>query len=338
MGISGAISLIIVIALATSAGSDPADRASGKINETNLAKQTLKTNGLPDLGDAPGGEGSLESLLSEAREVRNFITAGGPKPEEKAERAEPVIEALHGAAASTMSKGLLDKKIPAKHFDSPQSQSDFGAVGKAVSITIEEHNRKIEFDEAEAVAISYLLLGQKIYESNTRLKSRQRGLRMMQDALTKLGNVIRARYDDGEIEKDEMTARNKKVMEWMRAVSAVTEVWDSKLRMTEGVATTKQTKMPNGEMKTIPLPADKIRPNIADLIRIAKEDQDITFRIWAARRLGYALFERGGAGNQAAIKAAIEELKGDSNKQVAAAAADGESIKDADEYYELRKY
>ena len=337
MGISGAISLIVVVALASSVGSDPMDRQRGKIKESNLAKQTLKTNGLPDLRDTPGGSSSMESLLSEVRKEKNFITAGGPQNEEIAERSQSIIQALHGTAASSMEKGLLDKKIPPKYFDSPELKSDFSALGKAVSATIEEHKRKIEFDEAETVAVSYFHLGQKIFENNTRLKPRQRGLRMMSDALSKLGGVIRARYDDGEIEQDEMRSRNKEVMEWLNAVSDVTNTWNSKLQRTEGVATSKDKKMSNGETRKVPLPFDKIKPNIADLIRIAKQDEDITFRIWAARRLGYALFERGGAGNQAAIKAAIEELKGDSNKQVAAAAADGESIKDADEYYELRK-
>ena len=97
------------------------------------------------------------------------------------------------------------------------------------------------------------------------------------------------------------------------------DVWNSKLKPTEGVN------------------ASKGIPNISDLIKIAKEDQDPTFRIWASLRLGYALYERGDQGNQKAITAAIEELKLDSNKQVAAAAKAGESIKDSDEYYELRK-
>ncbi|MBX2851290.1 MAG: hypothetical protein KTR15_06055 [Phycisphaeraceae bacterium] len=318
-GISCGIVLLIAIALFFKFQPGPADRASGAITDENLAKQTLKTEGLPELGDAPGGSSSLDDLLIEAKKIQNFITAGGIEDQEKAEKAKPVIQALHGAAASEMGKGLLDQQIPVKYFDSPEMKSNFAAVGRAISITIKSHSDQIEFDEAQAIAISYLKLGQKIYENNTRLKSRQRGLAIMKSALRKLGEINKTRYEDGEIEQDELRARNDKVMKWNNAIKAVEDVWNSKLEPTESVN------------------QKKGKPNIGDLIRVAKEDQDVTFRAWAALRLGYALFERGEAGNQKAIKAAIEELKSDSVKLVADAAAAGESIKDSDEYYELRK-
>lgn len=318
-GISAGIVILIAVALYFKFQPGPADRPSGDITEANLAKQTLKTDALPDLGDAPGGEGSLAALLTEAEKVKNFLGAGGPEDDEKAEKAKPAIEALHGAAASAMGKGVLDSKIPPKYFDSPETKSSFAAVGTAVRITIDNHLEKIEFDEAQGIAISYLKLGQKVYENNTRLKSRQRGLALMKSALRKLGDINRARYDDGEIEQDELRTRNDKIMKWNNAIKALEDVWNSKLATTESV----------NQKKGI--------PNTADLIKIAKEDEDVTFRAWAALRLGYALYERGDAGNQEAVKAAIEELKNDSDKLVATAAAAGESIKDADEYYELRK-
>lgn len=317
--ISAGIVILIAVALYFKFQPGPADKPSGEITEANLAKQTLKTSDLPSLGDAPGGSGSLGALLTEAKAVSNFLGAGGIEVEEKAEKAKPVMQALHGAAASEMGKGLLDANIPPKYFDSPESQSSFAAVGKAVSVTIENHIEKRAFDEAQGIAISYLKLGQKVYENNTRLKSRQRGLALMKSALRKLGEITRARYDDGEIEQDELKARNDKVMEWNNAIKSVEDVWNSKLKTTESV----------NQKQGI--------PNTADLIKIAKEDEDITFRAWAALRLGYALYERGDQGNQKAIKAAIEELKSDSEKLVADAASAGESIKDSDEYYELRK-
>lgn len=298
---------------------DPPDRPSGAITTETLAKQTLKTAGLPKLGDAPGGDGSLETLITEAKAVSNFITAGGPKIDEKAEKSKPVIQALHGAAASDMDKGILDSKIPAKYFDSPEVQKNFSAVGAAVRVSILNHIDQIEFDKADAITMSYVELGQKIFENNTRLKSRERGLAVMESGLSWADKINKARYEDGEIDQDELKKRNEKVKEWNRAVSAVRNAWKDKLRPIESVSSKKRI------------------PNTADLVRVAKEDEDLTFRIWAARRLGYALYERGDLGNQKVIKAAIEELKGDSNKQVAAAAADGESIKDTDEYYELRK-
>lgn len=319
MGISGGILLVVCIALFFKFQPGPPDRGSGSITETNLAKQALETDGLPDLGTAPSGNGSLPALMTEAKAVGNFLKAGGVQDKEKVEKAETLIQALHAAAASDMAKGLYDASIPPKYFDSPEMKSNIGVVGKAVSVTIVDHFGRSEFDEAQGIAVSYLMLGQKIYESNTRLKARQRGLAMMKSALSKLGQVNSERYEDGEIEKDERRERDNLIMEWNRAISALENVWNSKLKPIDSVN------------------AKKGMPNISDLIKVANEDKDLTFRIWAARRLGYALYERGDQGNQKAIKAAIEELKADSDKQVAKAAAEGESIKDADEYYELRK-
>ncbi|MFK7789199.1 MAG: hypothetical protein AB8C95_06885, partial [Phycisphaeraceae bacterium] len=137
--------------------------------------------------------------------------------------------------------------------------------------------------------------------------------------LRTMKRIIRERYEDGEIDKDELAAADKPVLEWEKAISSLEQSWNSKLLPIESVN------------------AAKGMPNISDLIKVANEDKDLTFRVWAALRLGYAKYERGDEGNQEAIKAAIEALKTDSEKLVAKAAAEGESIKDSDEYYELRK-
>ena len=81
-GISAAIVILISIALFFKFQPGPADRASGEITEANLAKQNLAVDGLPKLGDAPGGSGSLDELLSEVKKSKNFITAGGVDIEE----------------------------------------------------------------------------------------------------------------------------------------------------------------------------------------------------------------------------------------------------------------
>lgn len=315
--ISGGIILLICLALFMKTRPGPADDPSGEITEQNLAKQTLETDNLPDLGKAPGGSGSLATLITEANAVKNMLTAGGFE-EEKPALAKKVVQALHGAAASKIAQGSLDSKIPPKYFDSPEMKKTFATVGTAVTRTIKTNLEDVEFDSAQGVAMSYLKLGQQIFEKNTRLKSRQRGLAMMQSALKRMRQINRARYDDGEIDEDERNAFDEKIKAWDSAIQAFNDSWNSKLATTETA------------VKNKPI------PNIADIIKIANEDKDLTFRIWAARRLGYALYERGDQGNQEAIKAAIQALKNDSEKLVAEAAADGESI-NREEYAELRK-
>ena len=317
-GISVGILALICLALFLKMRPGPPDSSSGAITDANLAKQTLKTAGLPDLGNAPGGSGSFAALLTTIGEAKIVMRSGGFE-DEKAAAAQKIVQALHGAAASTLTASALDAKIPEKRFESPDLKRDLQVLGTSVRKQVDAHIELAEFDQAQAIALSYLNLGKQVFDKNVRLKSRQRGLAMMRSALSTIGRINRARYDDGEIEKDGLRELNDKVMDWNNAIKALEDVWNSKLKPTEGVN------------------ASKGIPNISDLIKIAKEDQDPTFRIWASLRLGYALYERGDQGNQKAITAAIEELKLDSNKQVAAAAKAGESIKDSDEYYELRK-
>jgi len=316
--ISMGIIVLISLALYFKFKPAPADSQSGAITEANLAKQTFKAEGLPKLGDAPGGSGSFADLLTTIGGAKNVMSAGGFEEEKKAKATE-VCAALHGAAASSISEGFLDAGIDPKRFESAELRSDLGVLGKAVRLQVKAHLDDVEFDQAQAIALSYLKLGQQAFEKNIRLKSRQRGFAMMKSALSTLGQVNRARYDDGEIKQDKLTELNNQVMKWNNAIKTVEDVWNSKLKSTESV------NQPKGI------------PNIGDLIQIAKEDKDRSFRIWAARRLGYALFERGDKGNQEAINAAIEELKADSDKLVAKAAEAGQSIADSDEYYELRK-
>ena len=74
---------------------------------------------------------------------------------------------------------------------------------------------------------------------------------------------------------------------------------------------------------------DFFDPNIARLYGIKRSKNRALLTVTVLeKRMGVA---------SKTIKAAIEELKQDSNKQVAKAASEGEAIKDADEYYELRK-
>lgn len=316
-GISFGIVVLITIAMYFKFQPGPPDRASGAITEENLAKQTLETPGLPDLGQTPASNGSLEKLLAEAGAVEHMLTTGGYE-EKKRALAQRVVQALHGAVADGVAKGVLDAKIPPKYFDSPDTKQTFAAVRIAVTKAIQIELEAQNFDAAQIIAVSYLNLGQQIYEGHTRLKSRERGLAIMASALNKMRQINHAQYDDGEIDEAMRQKLDGKVAAWDSAVKAVRQGWNSKLKTTQGVM----------KSETI--------PNIADLIRIAREDKDITFRIWAARRLGYALYERGEPGNQAAIKDALEQLQADENKLVADAAADGASIQ-REEYAELRK-
>ncbi|MGB0766633.1 MAG: hypothetical protein ACPGYV_02865, partial [Phycisphaeraceae bacterium] len=269
-GVSACVVVLIAIALYFKFQPGPPDSPSGAITETNLAKQNLKTSDLPDLGKAPGGSGSFGQLLAEIAGAKNVMRSGGFEQEKKT-KAREITQALHGAAAGQLADGFLDAKIPPKRFESPDLKQDLQVLGSAVRMQVDAHLEDVEFDAARAIAASYLKLGQQAFEKNTRLKSRQRGLAMMRSALSTMGRINRARYDDGAIGEDELRAANDQIMDWNNAIKDVEDVWNSKLKVIESVNQ-----------------AERI-PNIADLVTVANEDKDATFRVFAARRLGYAL-------------------------------------------------
>ncbi|MEM6506217.1 MAG: hypothetical protein AAF711_12300 [Planctomycetota bacterium] len=313
MGISGAITSIIVIALAMSAGSDPADSQSGKITQASLALQVLDTSSLPVLGEGPTASGSLDELLSLINESAYLLRAGG-YAEEKEAKAREIIEALHGAAASDFPANLLDSKIPPKRFESSELRNDLEALGKAISTRIDEHNEMDEFEGAQAIAVSYLKLGEQVFDKNKRLKPRQRGLAMMRAALSKLRRINQLRFESGDIDTDLRDKTFESIALWNEAIGDFEKVWNSKLKVIEAV-------------KNV---------NTADIILVANEDEDISFRAFATLRLGYAYYERGDEANRAAITGAIESLKSDADPLVATAAKEADSI-EREEYHELRK-
>ncbi|MFK7789551.1 MAG: hypothetical protein AB8C95_08700, partial [Phycisphaeraceae bacterium] len=114
--ISGGILILICVALFFKFQPGPPDRSSGSITEANLAKQTLETDGLPNLGNAPGGTGSFGELMTAIDTHKNLMNAGG-FPEEKLASSAVIVKALHGAAASIIPANVLDDQIPPKRFE-----------------------------------------------------------------------------------------------------------------------------------------------------------------------------------------------------------------------------
>lgn len=314
-GVSAGVLALICVLLYFTTQPGPPDRATGASAEANLVKQTLPDD-LPTLAEPPSGDSSIDELFSKVAEVQRLMNAGGYEDEKKA-AAAGVVQTLKAAASSEMPHGLLDERIPEKRFDAPQVKKDLQALGKAVSTYIDQQLAAFAFDPAREAAFAQVLLGKQIFESNTRLKARQSGLSVMRSGLNHLRDIERAAYDDGAIDQDELKQRNTKIMAWNDAVKNIEDVWNAKLESIETVASKRD------------------RPNTADLKKIAMEDKDPTFRIFAARRMGYARYERGDPGNQAFLAETIELLLNGEDKAVAAAAEDGKAVK-RDEYYELK--
>lgn len=315
--ISAAVFIIVIGSILFSKSREGLDRATSASSDANMVVQKLE-EGLPELTKLNLTGQDTTDIFEEVQKVQNVLTAGGFE-KEKREASAQVVVALLQAVEKPLGKNSLDVKIPPKRFDSPQVKKDLAALNKAVKMHIDMAIEDADFDRGREAAFAQVLFGEKIFKSNTRLKTRQSGLAVMRSGLTNISRVERAAYDDGAIDQDKLAANNTEIMKWNNAIKVVEDGWNAKLKTIETVN------------------AKKGLPNIQDLIKIANEDQDPTFRIFAARRLGYALFERGDPSNQKAMKSALDKLSKSSDKAVATAAKEGRSIKDAGEYHELRK-
>lgn len=315
LAISAVIITTLIIIVVVKLTPAPADKPSGAITEESLKVQTLPSN-LPSFGAVvDGGEVDAEAFFTAATEADREVGVGGGR-ETDLERSLPLIDLLLSVRGSELSSGFIDRHIPDKRMDSKAVQNAMAGLKKAIDIHIEYNLEEGKFDQATAIGVARLALGQQIFEGNVRLKARQRGLASMKNAINNINLVAYRAKDEGAMSEDEYTEIAAKSKQWFDAISVLEKAWNTKLEK---------------------INATGDRLNIADLIIVARQDKDRSFRIFAARRLGYARFERGDKKNAEAINEALAELEKDSDKLVAKAAKSGLAIKDAEEYHELMK-
>ena len=315
--ISVGVLLLIIGAFYLKNLPDAADTGTGGITSENLAVQSLPSS-FPQFGATAFNEpADADALFDAAVDANRWVRGGFNDPEKPIQGSQAVIEQLVAAGAGELDNGFLDRQVPDKAFETPEVKQAMSSLAAAVKLHIDYHIEEAQFDKANGIAAAYLAFGRQTFENNLRLKIRQRGLLTMNSALQQLRKIATAAEQDGAIDEGERDKVLADVTKGLDTVKAIQDTWQSKLKSTESVS--------------------EGVPNISDLVKIAKEDKDRTFRIWAARRLGYALFERGDTGNQAAIKQALDELEQSDDKLVAEAAKAGRSIKDKAEYHELRK-
>ena len=195
--------------------------------------------------------------------------------------AELVDLMLAATRAGRVQEGFLDVQIS----DDLQAGPNFGDALEGVGLVLlfEAQNRFQAGDKEGAIAASEAvwLLGRRAFEQNTHLYPRITGLTMMQNAGSQLLVWLPPEQTTG----------------WERDLRRIDDAWMKKLPIVSGTD-----------------------PHIGDLINIALNDEDPTFRLAATLRLGVAKFNPGAPGNLAAINDAIAEAKEDDNPRVRRAA------------------
>jgi hypothetical protein len=257
-----------------------------------LAKQTLPAD-LTPLYDVTEPREDAKAIYYDAiafyLQQRNRFGSSNPPRALVLELGSALVEA---SKAGRVSKPFLDERVEVSLVSDP----DFGDALEAVPrVVLDEVDRVMEegdLQTARTLASGVFAFGHRAFVHAERFYVRWIGLGTMQQALSSLYQIANERP---LIERE----RRHEVLEpWAQAVDGLQkDVWTHKAQIVTG-----------------------LEPQVGDLINIAKNDEDVSFRVRATLQLGVVKFNAGSVGNERGIKEAIEQLKEDENPLVAKAA------------------
>lgn len=187
--------------------------------------------------------------------------------------------------AGQVPDGFLDDEIPVEPVGQPHYEAALETISRLV---LERAGRRLEAGEerdAQQAAEAVGALGERLYEKSARLWNRWHGVGMLKGALNILSDLAEHQPD-----------LSPKVEAWVAHLRAVDAAWEGKTLLLRS-----------------------LRPHIGDLLNLAKNERDPTFRIEAVLNLGLVKFKPGHRGNARAIQAAIEAAKADADPRIAAA-------------------
>jgi hypothetical protein len=230
------------------------------------------------------------AMDNRARLQTNQLQGKQPDPELSRRIAEMLTE---GMKCQRVHKPILDQRLPIV----PNPMPDYGDALDLVTDAATFHGRELlrqgRRPDADTVGRAIFALGRRLFESDERYWHRVFGFQTMIEGLLLL-------YQSAEPGSPE-EKRFKKIHDDMYEIW---RDWNAKV----------------GVIKAM-------RPNYGDLIRIARHDQDVGWRIEATLQLGIAKFGVGrGRANDRAIQQAIRELQSDPDPRVAQAAKVAEAF------------
>lgn len=277
--------LLIVGGIVTLALNTPPDNPTRKTAPQQLEALKLPAD-LPAMVPTPTeGSGDARAIY---QELFTYYTANAKQIEGRnppTRYANTLTDLLVKAAQAPMnSGGFFDDQVPA----APGSRPAFGAALEVAPAVVLNHALEGKSDEnTRKVAHAVWIAGQRAFEQGKHIYIRREGLNMMQLAGSAL---YRVSQDDAAVVKD--------LQAWSQAINRIAGAWDEKIQMIQSV-----------------------RQPIGDLLNIAANDQDPSFRASATAWLGVAKFNPGHRGNEKAIVRLIEKNKADDNAMIAQAAA-----------------
>lgn len=300
--ISGVIVLAVILFMVVSSRQPPEAPTKATTAPGALDKAELPA-GLPKLytPQSPNNsaDASYKSAVAFARENAKALSAKSPQPGLVYRLSSFVIDGLD---AGQVGAGLLDDQVPMAVNEKPEYGEALGIIG-AVLLDRAESLGKTDKTAGAKVAIAVTVMGERLYRSSLRLDNRLAGASMMRGGVGLL-------YTDFA---EQLPQGGKELDPWVDAIKKINTAWTAKMQIVRTV-----------------------QPHIGDLLNVAKNDKDPTFRVEATRQLGIAKYlAKTHKGNLAAVEELIAASKSDPDGNIVAAAGAAEALT-YDQFKKLR--
>jgi hypothetical protein len=293
------IALIVVASMGFADAPTIATRKAGA-----LAKVELPAD-LPPIALRTGSadvQPIYEQLLTLYKENPAVFNGEDPPPPSVAQTAAELL--IRAMEEGDVSEPFLDKHLPMRLNAEPYYTD--ALVLMPVSMALHAERLKDQGQRAEAIRLERAIfaLGQRVFEKCIRMHHRYQGLRAMAVAATDLYN-----WSAGD------EALSAEIDPWADpngtyALGKVVDQWKDKAEIVQ-----------------------TLKPQVGDLLNVAENDQDLSWRIEAVLALGARKRNPGTRGNRRAILNAIEKYRNSSNPLIAQAAQASHDLQSLDEVY-----
>lgn len=282
--ISVAIVVVAGAAVAIALKGGAADTPTQASSEAALAALTLPTD-LPEVFTPSNPDIESSFIYEKAFVLYTMNRSQFERDEPPKELVDQLAKLIIDASnAGKVLDGFLDRHIPVEPSASPDFEDAYEGI--ATVLLGEAAARADAGDNAGAAAISrgVFAMGYRGFANNTRLYPRLTGLMFMRSTVPAV-----TYWGEADLEG------------WDPALETIEEAWLKKIQIVRGV-----------------------EPNLGDLVKIAQNDGDETFRVEGMLQLGLVQWNPKTSGNERAIDKAIVagQASGDPlMKQAADAAA-----------------
>lgn len=257
-----------------------ADLTTHASSSDKLVKMQLPTDLAPlFVPTLPNGNSArtYSRVLDLYQDHRETLNANVPPPAFIDEMVALLMEAMQ---QQRVRRGFLDERIPVQPGATPDFFDALESIPGLALMRADELHQEGRTSHALLAAQAVWALGQRAFQDNTRLYNRLQGLTIMLDAGEKM------------LPWAELTqpSSDTNIRQWMKVIHEIDQVWRAKHELLAS-----------------------LKPHVGDLLNIAQNDEDPSFRVAAILRLGLAKFNPGGRGNKRVIDMIIQEAKNDTD-------------------------